>query len=61
MKPRLDHIGLDVSDYSLKLAYDPGARRLEGTATLSIVAIGGGAHPHTARVARLLAELSADA
>ena len=30
--------GLDVTDYSLKLAYDPAARRLEGTATLRIVA-----------------------
>jgi aminopeptidase N len=30
--------GLDVRDYSLKLAYDIGARRLEGTATLEITA-----------------------
>jgi aminopeptidase N len=30
--------GLDVRDYRLKLAYDPAARRLEGTATLSVVA-----------------------
>ena len=30
--------GIDVRDYSLKLAYDPGTRRLEGTATLTIAA-----------------------
>src|SRR4051794_38793138 len=30
--------GIDVRDYSLKLAYDPGTRRLEGTATLIIAA-----------------------
>jgi aminopeptidase N len=30
--------GLNVTDYSLKLAYDPAARRLEGTATLQITA-----------------------
>ena len=30
--------GLDVRDYALDLAYDPGSRRLEGTATLQITA-----------------------
>jgi aminopeptidase N len=30
--------GLDVTDYSLDLAYDPAARRLAGTATLHITA-----------------------
>ena len=30
--------GLNVRDYSLALAYDPAARRLEGTATLQITA-----------------------
>jgi aminopeptidase N len=28
--------GIDVSDYSLQLAYDPATRHLEGTATLSV-------------------------
>jgi aminopeptidase N len=30
--------GIDVSDYNLDLAYDPAVRRLEGTATLQILA-----------------------
>jgi len=30
--------GIDVRDYFLKLAYDPGTRRLEGTATLTVAA-----------------------
>jgi aminopeptidase N len=30
--------GIDVRDYSLKLAYDPGTRRLDGTATLTVAA-----------------------
>lgn len=30
--------GINVSDYSLDLAYDPAARRLQGTATLQILA-----------------------
>src|SRR5436190_23025054 len=30
--------GLDVTDYSLDLAYDPATRRLAGTATLRITA-----------------------
>src|SRR3954468_13215818 len=30
--------GIDVQDYNLRLAYDPATDRLEGTATLRIVA-----------------------
>ncbi len=30
--------GIDVQDYNLRLAYDPGTRKLDGTATLRIVA-----------------------
>jgi hypothetical protein len=30
--------GIDVSDYNLDLAYDPAVRRLEGTATLQVLA-----------------------
>ena len=30
--------GIDVQDYDLRLAYDPGSRKLDGTATLRVVA-----------------------
>jgi aminopeptidase N len=30
--------GIDVGDYALRLAYDPGTERLDGTATLSVTA-----------------------
>jgi len=36
--PNAGNGGIDVQDYDLRLAYSPGTKRLEGTATLRIVA-----------------------
>jgi aminopeptidase N len=36
--PQAGNGGIDVRDYSLRLAYDPATRRLEGLARLSVVA-----------------------